>query len=237
MTFPSPKALSTISFELLFIAFSLSSPAPAQNRPEQARAMNQRPYANSVILQGGNHAQTMQRLHVVRQYALQDLRSNPHVMLGEAQLDFTPMLNNAKALPNVAIRLQALPQHVQVQANTSDVTEVDQGLVIHHLLTYQILPGKCADRRREGAACGSRSFVLFAQHHGPARGGVQRAGQPALHCRPRKAAGGDRGIPAEERGGGCGCEPAHRRTCASSWPIPRSARPSWPKWARLKRRA
>ncbi len=73
------------------------------------------------------------------------------------------MLNNARALPNVAIRLQALPQHVQVQANTSDVTEVDQGLVIHHVLTYQILPGKCADAGAKaqlaaaGVACFTRS--------------------------------------------------------------------------------
>jgi hypothetical protein len=163
MTFPLPRVLWTFSFALLFIACSLSSPALAQIRPEQARAMNQQPNANSVILQGGNHAQTMQRLHVVRQYALPDLRSNPRVMLGEAHLDFTPMLNNARALPNVAARLQALSQHVQVQANTSDVTEVDQGLVIHHVLTYQILPGKCADPGAKaqlaaaGVACFTRS--------------------------------------------------------------------------------
>jgi hypothetical protein len=163
MTFPLPRVFFTSPVALLFIACSLSNPAFAQSRPEQARAMNQQSYANSVILQGGTHAQTMQRLHVVRQYALQDLRSNPHVTLGEAQLDFTPLLNNPKALPNLAIRLQALPQHVQVQVNTSDVTEVDQGLVIHHLLTYQILPGKCADPSAKaqlaaaGVACFTRS--------------------------------------------------------------------------------
>ena len=163
MTFPLPKVLFTSSVALLFIACSLSGPALAQSGMEQPRAMNQGPLANSVILQGGNHAQTMQRLHVVRQYTLSSLRSNPRVMLGDAQLDFTPMLNNPKALPNLAIRLQTLPQHVQVQANTSDVTEVDQGLVIHHLLTYQILPGKCADPSAKaqlaaaGVSCFSRS--------------------------------------------------------------------------------
>jgi hypothetical protein len=161
MTFPSLKAPWSISLPLLFIACSLSGTALSQIRPEQARVMNPQSYANSVILQGGNHAQTMQRLHVVRQYALQELRSNPHVMLGQAQLDFSPILNNARALPNVAIRLQALPQHVQVQANTSDVTEVDQGLVIHHLLTYQILPGKCADpgAKAQLAAAGVSCFT------------------------------------------------------------------------------
>ena len=163
MTFPLPKVLWTSSFALLFIACSLSGPALAQRELEQPRAMNQAPMANSVILGGGNHAQTMQRLHVVRQYSLPNLRANPRVMLGDAQLDFSPLLNNARALPNLAIRLQALPQHVQVQENTSDVTEVNQGLVIHHLLTYQILPGKCVDPSARaqlaeaGVSCFSRS--------------------------------------------------------------------------------
>ena len=165
MTFPHSKALSASLLLILFTAISHSGPAMAQYGAQQARTMNQRPYANSVILQGGTQAQTMQRLRVVRQYALQNLRSNPRVTLGEAQLDFTPMLNNAKALPNMATRLQALPQHVQVQASTSEVSEVDQGLVIHHVLTYQILPGKCADAGAKaqlgaaGISCFARSTV------------------------------------------------------------------------------
>jgi hypothetical protein len=161
MTFPLPKARWTTSIALLFIALSLSGPALAQIRPEQPRAVDPRPVANSVILGGGNHAQTMQRLHVVRQFQLQSLRSNPRVSLGDSQLDFTPMLNNPKALPNLAVRLQALSQHVQVQANASDVTEVDQGLIIHHLITYQVLPGKCADpsAKAQLAAAGVTCFT------------------------------------------------------------------------------
>ncbi|MGC1462511.1 MAG: hypothetical protein WA802_09945 [Terracidiphilus sp.] len=165
MTFPHPKALSASLFLFLFTTFSHSSPAAAQYGMPEARAMSQRPNANSVILQGGTQAQTMQRLHVVRRYALQNLRSNPRVMVGEAQLDFTPLLDNPKALPNMATLLQAMPQHVQVQASTSEVSEVDQGLVIHHVLTYQILPGKCADAGAKaqlaeaGINCFSRGTV------------------------------------------------------------------------------
>ncbi len=178
MAFPHPKTLYAFLLLILFTAFSHSSHATAQNGLPQARAMSQRPYANSVILQGGTQAQSMQRLHVVRQYALQNLRSNPRVMLGQAQLDFTPMLGNPKALPNLAMRLQALPQHVQVQANTSEVSEVDQGLVIHHVLTYQILPGKCADvgakaqLAEAGVTCFSRGTMNervaeFSSPHSP----------------------------------------------------------------------
>jgi hypothetical protein len=111
----------------------------------QSHVTNQRSLPNSVTLGGGTQARTMQRLRVVRQYTLEAVRANPHVMLGAQQLDFTPMLNNPKALPNLALRLQALPQHVQVQENTTDMTEVEQGLVIHHVLSYQVLPGKCAE--------------------------------------------------------------------------------------------
>jgi hypothetical protein len=145
MPLPRFRTLRASLLVVLFTAISFSVPATAQNVQPQARTVNQRPFANSVILQGGSEAQTLQRLHVVRPYSLQNLRSNPRVTLGETQLDFTSLLNNPNALPNMAARLQALPQHVQVQASTSEINEVDQGLVIHHVLTYQILPGKCAD--------------------------------------------------------------------------------------------
>jgi hypothetical protein len=113
MTSPHLKTFCASSLLFLFTTISHSSIAAAQYGMPQVRQINQRPYANSVILQGGTQAQTMQRLHVVRQYAFQNLRSNPRVELGEAHLDFTPMLSNPKALPNMAMRLQSMPQHVQ----------------------------------------------------------------------------------------------------------------------------
>jgi len=114
---------------------------------------------NSVILRGGTHAETMQRLHMVRKYALADLRATPQVTLGEAHLDFRPMLNNPKALFNLAPRLHALSQHVEVREDSSEISEVDEGLVTHHVLSYRILPGKCSDPNakaqlsRAGIAC------------------------------------------------------------------------------------
>jgi hypothetical protein len=134
-----------MSAALMILTFPLSRPAAAQAPKMQSRVTNQRSLPNSVTLGGGTHEQTMARLRVVRQYTLDAVRANPHVTLGAQQLDFTPMLTNPKALPNLALRLQALPQHVQIQENTTDMTEVEQGLVIHHVLSYQVLPGKCAD--------------------------------------------------------------------------------------------
>ena len=163
MISPHPRTLWISLLAALIVASTLSPQTKAQTVPMQSRETGQRSLPNSVVLQGGTHAQTMQRLRIVRQYALQDLRANPRVTLGESRLDFTPIVSNPRALPNVAVRLQALTQHVQVQESSSDIAEVDQGLVIHHVLTYQILPGKCADAgAREqlaeaGAACFTRS--------------------------------------------------------------------------------
>jgi len=160
MTSSISKGLCVSLLLVLFTALSHSALAPAQELKPQDRT-RPRPIENSVTLQGGTQAQTMQRLHVVRQYAFQNLRANPRITVGEAKLDFTPMLDNPKALPNLAVRLQSMTQHVQVQANSSDVVEVDQGLVIHHLVTYQILPGKCADAgaRAQLAAAGVSCFT------------------------------------------------------------------------------
>jgi hypothetical protein len=122
----------------------------------------QRPISNSVMLRG-TYPETMQRLRVVRKYALADVRSRPQVTLGQARLDLTPMLKNEKALFNIALKLHAMPQHVEVKEDSSEISEVDEGLVIHHTLTYRILPGKCADANakaelaRAGVGCFERA--------------------------------------------------------------------------------
>ncbi len=162
MIFPLSRVLGTFALAVLLTTWMLCGQANAQAGQAIERATNQPFPSSAVILGGGAPAQTMQRLHVVRQYTFANIRANPHVTLGDSQLDFTPMLQNPKALPNVALRLQALSQHVQVEENTSEVNEVDQGLVIHHVLSFKILPGKCADAgaraqlAQAGIACFTR---------------------------------------------------------------------------------
>jgi hypothetical protein len=125
----------------------------------QAANTAMRPAPSPLTLHGKTHVELMKPLHVVKQYTLDQLKSNPKVTLGAAQLDFTPLLKDEKSLPNIAARLHALPQHVQMHESSSDITEVDQGLLIHHVLSYQILPGKCADANARaqlesaGASC------------------------------------------------------------------------------------
>lgn len=140
----SKRSLAMRSLAFLAV-FAASGYAFAQNGAAQSRVTGERSLPNSVILRGDDHATTMQRLRVVRQHTLSDVRANPQVTLGEAKLDFSPMLKNPKALFNIAQRLHAMPQSVEVREDGTDISEIDQGLVIHHVLTYRILPGKCAD--------------------------------------------------------------------------------------------
>jgi hypothetical protein len=140
----SKRGLAVLSITFL-VALAASGYAFAQNGPAQPRIIMHQNLPNSVILRGEDHAITMQRLRVVRQYRIEDLRSRPQIVMGESKLDFTPMLNNPKSVSNIALRLRAMPKNVEVKEDTSEISEVDQGLVLHHVLSYRILPGKCAD--------------------------------------------------------------------------------------------
>lgn len=114
------------------------SPAAAAPIPVAAQP------AAAVIQHGQPYTATLQRLRVVRHYEFGDIRARPDATLGENRIDFRPMLNNPKALFNVAARLRALPQMVEVTEESHDVNEVEQGLLLHHVLSYRILPGQCA---------------------------------------------------------------------------------------------
>ena len=141
----SSKRRLTVCCVAFLAVFAASGYAFAQSGAAQFRGMAHQSLPNSVILRSEDHAATMQRLRIVRQYKIEDIRSRPQIMLGTAHLDFTPELNNSKSVSNIALRLHAMPKNVEVKEDTSEISEVDQGLVLHHVLSYRILPGKCAD--------------------------------------------------------------------------------------------
>jgi hypothetical protein len=127
------------------LTVGLAAPlARAQSMPP-TRTEPQRSLSGSVILQGGNQPVTMQRVRVLRQYSLSSVRSNPQVVVGTGRVDFTPIFSNPHALVNLAERLRAIPQQVQVQENSADVNEIEQGLILHQVLSYQVQPGTCSN--------------------------------------------------------------------------------------------
>jgi len=119
-----------------------------------------RPIPGSVTLQGGSHADTMSRLHVIRQLSVTAVRSNPTLSLGRARINFKPVFDNPRALFNIAQRLRAIPQHVELLADQSELVEVEQGLLLHNFISYRIKPGVCTDpaRRSQLSASGVNCF-------------------------------------------------------------------------------
>lgn len=202
---PNPRPMTPARFVPPSSSFApQGSPMnPSTGAATQLKPISmQRSVSNSVILRGGTYADTMQRLHVVRKYAVSDLRTRPQMTLGTAQLDFRPVLNNPRALINVAQRLHEIPQHVQVLEESSEVSEVDEGLVIHQVLSYRVLPGKCADSsvKAELAGAGVHCFsrvptsqvvAAFSRPDDPRYIADPRKRQAAISAYQRNSAAGD----------------------------------------------
>jgi len=127
----------------------------------QSRVTGLQSLPNSVILTGASPAASVQRLPVLRQFALADIRSNPRVSIGGARIDFTPMLSNPRSSYALASHLRALPQHIKVVQDDVEISQIDQGLILHHVLSYAILPGRCADPAARGqiASAGAQCFT------------------------------------------------------------------------------
>ena len=118
---------------------------------------------DSLTLRPGSHADLMKTLPTLRQIPMSVLNGTSTVTIGKTRVDFRPMIQNPKALLNIAKKLRALPAQVEVCADVLEAMEIKQGLVVRSLLTYRILPGACSDEQRRiklagsGVSCFTRS--------------------------------------------------------------------------------
>ena len=101
-----------------------------------------------VILRPGAQASVLSSLKVLGTIPMANLRSNPVVKVSGVQVNFAKMLNNTRALPNIAQRLHGLPQLVDVKAEQTQISEIPQGLIVQQTLAYRIKPGTCNDPSR-----------------------------------------------------------------------------------------
>ena len=127
--------------------------------PAQSNSMRTMP--GSIILRGEPYSSLMQRLPAIRQFTLNEVRANPRAVIGGKRINFSPILQNPKALANIAARLSAVPDHVRLIAAATQIAEVGPGLIVRDYLSYQVLPGKCKDTsiRRQITAAGASCFV------------------------------------------------------------------------------
>lgn len=98
----------------------------------------------AVTLKRGTFQSMMTTLPAIRQFSGAQLRANPRMMIGRTQVDFTALLGNPKALPNVATQLRSMTDLVVVKYDTIEAREIDRGLIVRSMLTYEVKPGGCS---------------------------------------------------------------------------------------------
>ncbi|RYY24810.1 MAG: hypothetical protein EOP62_15940 [Sphingomonadales bacterium] len=115
----------------------------------------------SVTLRPGSHGDLMKTLPALRQIPASVVRGNSILTIGKTRFDFKPMVQNPKALVNIAQKLRQIPDQVDVCVDILEATEVPQGLIVHSVLGYVIRPGGCRDavRRRRIAESGVNCFT------------------------------------------------------------------------------
>ena len=138
-------------------ALPVQAQTPMSIAPRPAVAIAQ---PNSVTLRGGSTASMIQSLRVVRQYAVPTIRANPMLTLGRSRVNLAPVFADPRSPINLAQRLRALP-HVEVGAEETQLVEVEQGLLLHHFVSYRVKPGGCTDagRRAQLHRTGVRCFT------------------------------------------------------------------------------
>ena len=121
----------------------------AAQRPDVQNApVIANPPSGAVILRVEPTDVTIQSLNIRRQLPLKNIRSQSIVTVGTTSLDFKPMLNNPRALFNIATSLRKLPQFAEVMAEKTLATEVDQGMIVNSTLIYRLKRGACNDGAR-----------------------------------------------------------------------------------------
>ena len=115
----------------------------------------------AVLLRPGSADTVVQALPAIRRLSAKELRSNSRIVVGRTRVDFRPLLENPKALLNIASRMRAKPQLLEVRADEFEAREIAQGLAIRNILTYRLKPGACstAARRAEVAATGINCYA------------------------------------------------------------------------------
>ncbi|MEQ1498221.1 MAG: hypothetical protein ABL914_06140 [Novosphingobium sp.] len=176
-TQPAPAPPPVVRpFRMRPVQVRTASPTPILISPAAIRqteivrpaAMSGGDVPGSVTMRRSTSSAVMRALPVVRRYQLPQLRANPIVTLGSAQLNLSPVFDNPQALPNVAQRVRAAPDLAVMISDDLQITEVSQGLVIRSFMTYRINPGTCTDSSRRarlaqtGLAC-AKALPLAAR--------------------------------------------------------------------------
>ncbi|MEP5938731.1 MAG: hypothetical protein ABJ239_10420 [Erythrobacter sp.] len=109
----------------------------------------------------------LQSKPVERRLTMQAVRAQPVIQLEQGTANMRPVLDNPAAPVNVAQRLRARPQLATVRADSFEVAEINEGLVVRQFLAYQLKPGTCTNPQRRQAV--ETQGVACFRHMSPAQ--------------------------------------------------------------------
>ena len=117
--------------------------------------------ADSTILKARSTEALLRQRPVQKRMTIQSVRAQPIVQLKQGTADMRPVLQNPASPINVAQRLRTAPQLATVQADTFEVAEIPEGIVVRQFLAYQLQPGACTDpgKRRTVESKGVECFT------------------------------------------------------------------------------
>lgn len=117
--------------------------------------------ADSTILKARSTEALLRQRPVQKRMTIQSVRAQPVIQLKQGTADMRPVLQNPASPINVAQRLRTAPQLATVQADTFEVAEIPEGIVVRQFLAYQLQPGACTDpgKRRTVESKGVECFT------------------------------------------------------------------------------
>lgn len=116
----------------------------------------------SVTLQPGPTSEMLRTVTVKRRFTIDALRVNPVIASDHGTIDLRPVLANPATPSNIAGALKTMPRVARVSADSFEVLQIDQGLILRQYVSYRLNPGVCATGSlrtqldKSGASCFER---------------------------------------------------------------------------------
>ena len=102
----------------------------------------------TATLRPGPMSQTLRSVTIRQRHRIDALRSRPVIALGNGRVDLRPVFMNPSTLTNVAASLRKSPRLAKVTADSLEVLEIEQGLILQQHLSYQLSLGACSSARQ-----------------------------------------------------------------------------------------
>lgn len=104
----------------------------------------------SVIIGRRTLSDELPSFGVTRTLSADQMRSATNIRLGEAKVDFKPLLANDRLALNIATRLRGMTDLADVRGEQTRTYQGKRGLIVQSIVRYELKPGACATPANRG---------------------------------------------------------------------------------------